>query len=556
MEPDPGTPSTRDGSPAHTQSFEMRRLRVKAQGEEVNALTASRGEYRGRSLEGVELGDDDDDEEKERFLPPSRTPSESESSIQSFELYTPDEDRTVLRKLDWRLVPFMALLYMLSFLDRSNIGNARIAGLERDLNLSSYQYDWLLTAFYITYIVFEWMTLMYRLVPPHIYISLCVASWGLLASLQSLSISFGSLLFLRALLGISEAAFGPGVPFYLSFFFRRDELAFRTGLFISAAPLATSFASSLAWAITKWGEGGPLAPWRLLFLLEGFPSIFVAVVAWSFIPDGPDTASFFTSRQKIVAVQRLRKERELASAQDAEKEASSQRLNLKEIVGTLLDPKCYLTALMFFSCNVSFSSMPVFLPTIIREMGHSPITSQALSAPPYLVSFVVVLLSAYISDRLRSRSTVIVVHSILAATGYALIAFAGWQRWSNPVWRYIGIYPATAGFFSAITLIITWTINNQDSDSKRGTGMAMLNVIGQCGPLVGTRLYPDKDGPYYVPGMTVCAIFMLAVGILALGLRWVLVRKNRMSRGRRAWRMTDRGDELQSEVGGHFEFIL
>src|SRR5439155_26280091 len=100
-----------------------------------------------------------------------------------------------------------------------------------------------------------------------------------LPSLQSITTSFTSLVLLRALLGISEAAFGPGVPFYLSFFFRREELAFRTGLFISAAPLATSFASSLAWVITKLGEGGEVAPWRLLFLIEGFPSVFVAVFA-------------------------------------------------------------------------------------------------------------------------------------------------------------------------------------------------------------------------------------------------------------------------------------
>ena len=84
-------------------------------------------------------------------------------SVQSFELYTPDEEKEVVQKLDRRLVLFMALLYMLSFLDRSNIGNARIAGLAQDLRLTGSQYEWLLTAFYITYILFEWMTLMYRL---------------------------------------------------------------------------------------------------------------------------------------------------------------------------------------------------------------------------------------------------------------------------------------------------------------------------------------------------------------------------------------------------------
>ncbi|KAL2349736.1 major facilitator superfamily domain-containing protein [Cryomyces antarcticus] len=478
------------------------------------------------------------------------------TSIQSFELYTPDEEKAVLRKLDRRLVLFMALLYMLSFLDRSNIGNAKIAGLSRDLRLSSSQYEWLLTVFYITYILFEWMTLMYRVVPPHIYISLCVLSWGLLASLQSVTSSFSSLLLIRALLGISEAAFGPGLPFYLSFFYRREELALRTGLFISAAPLATSFASSLAWAITELGQHSPIAPWRLLFLVEGFPSVLVAVAAWYHVPDSPGTARYLTARQKRVAVLRLRSERAGSenektfhrSATQGYSSGQTKGLKWKHIVQALLDPKCYLTAFMFFSCNVAFSSMPVFLPTIIHEMGYSSISSQALSAPPYLFSFIIVLLTAYFSDRLRTRSVFICVHALSAAAGYALIATAGAYQLPS-AYRYIGIYPAAAGFFSAIMLIITWTLNNQESDEGKGTGVAMLNVIGQCGPLLGTRLYPHRDAPYYVRGMAVCAGFMLLVCVLALVLRLVLGRENerRLSAGR-----AEREAQMDAEplVGG------
>ncbi|KAF2645609.1 MFS general substrate transporter [Massarina eburnea CBS 473.64] len=456
------------------------------------------------------------------------------SSVQSYELYTPDEDGAVLRKLDRRLVAFMALLYCLSFLDRSNIGNAKIAGLADDLKLTSQQYEWLLWAFYITYIAFEWMTLMYRIVPPHIYISICILSWGIIASLQALATSFEVLLFLRALLGIGEAAFGPGVPFYLSFFFRRHELAFRTGLFISASPLSASFAGALAWLITKVGQNGPLSPWRLLFLLEGFPSILVAVWAWDFVPDSPGSAKWLTPRQREVAVLRLRQEKEDEEEVHLEGHGLQPKrkagVKLREVLSTLKDPKCYLAAFMFFGCNVAFSSMPVFLPTIIRDMGHTSITAQALSAPPYFFSFIVVLVTAYYSDRLQSRSTFIILHSLLATFGYSTIALCG--LYENPnIWiRYFALYPAAAGFFSAITIIITWTINNQESDSKKGTGVALMNVVGQMGPLVGTSIFPTEDGPWYVKGMAICAAFMLSVGILAAVLRIVLVKENQRNK--------------------------
>jgi cyanate permease len=109
---------------------------------------------------------------------------------------------------------------------------------------------------------------------------------------------------------------------------------------------------------------------------------------------------------------------------------------------------------MFFFTNMAFSSMPVFLPTIIHEMGHTALASQALSAPPYLMSFVIVIATAWFSDRLRNRSFFIIFHALLSATGYTTIAVAGHFNLS-PWVRYSAIYPAAVGFFSVITIIIT-----------------------------------------------------------------------------------------------------
>ena len=185
------------------------------------------------------------------------------------------------------------------------------------------------------------MTLLYHVIPAHIYISLCVMSWSLIAALQAIAGSFVSMLVLRALLGVGEAAFSPGVPFLLSFFFKRDELAFRTGLFISAAPLATSFASSLAWLITKAGTHIPIAAWRLLFLVEGFPSIIAAIFAWYQIPDTPDTAWYLSPREKEIARLRLKPD---ANTKKLTNEES--KLEWREICEALTDLKCWITAVM------------------------------------------------------------------------------------------------------------------------------------------------------------------------------------------------------------------
>lgn len=447
-----------------------------------------------------------------------------------------------------------------------DIGNARIAGLETSLSLQPGQYAWLLTAFYITYISFEWMTLLYRVIPAHVYITICVFSWGLIASLQSVSTSFSSLVILRALLGVAEAAFSPGVPFYLSFFYKRSELAYRVGLFISAAPLATSCASTLAWLIVKVFQHGPLEPWRALFLIEGFPSIIVAFFAWHIIPDSPSTAPYLSPRERKVAKLRLQCDEPSNTTTTASSPTSESRLSLNDLLTTLLSPTTYLTPLMFFSANISFSSLPVFLPTILRSMSLSPLLSQLLSAPPYLTSFLFVLLTSHLSDRHpNSRARYIILTSLLSALSYTSTALAGlYHSTLGPTLtlliRYISVFGAAMGFFSAITLIITWTLNNQPTATGKGTGMALLNVVGQCGPLVGTHLYPESDGPYYITGMLVCAGFMFGCAGLAGGLRWWLGVLNR--RGAReddeGWEEDGRRDgvgvvEMEDLGGGRGE---
>ena len=332
------------------------------------------------------------------------------------------------------------------------------------------------------------------------------------------------------MLGIGEAGF-TGIPFYLSFFFKRDELAFRTAIFLSAGPLAITFASTLAWAIVKFAKLSPIAPWRLLFLIEGFPSVVISVIAWSVIPDSPQTASYLTKREKKVARLRLRNEA-TASPDNANimhhtsEEASKYKIMARDLLAVLIDPKAWITAIMFFLTNMAYSSLPVFLPKIMTEMGHDAVAAQALSAPPFLLTFVILLYTAHVSDRRRARTIPLVFHALFSALGYTVLAIAEVAS-LPPVVRYIAIFPAAIGFFNVVALTVAWNINNQKNQNRQGGGFALLQIIGQCGPLVGTRLYPHRDAPYYTSGMRTCALAMFFVALLAIALRFYLSWQNR-----------------------------
>ena len=208
-------------------------------------------------------------------------------------------ERRVIRKLDRRLPPLVSILFLLSFLDRSNIGNAKIAGMEDDLNLDSNRYTWLLTIFYIAYILGQVQAFMWKIVKPHTWACIIILAWGIFATCQAAVQSWAGEMALRFLLGLAEAGFGPSIPYLLSFFYLRHEIGSRIGFFLSMAPLASTFSGALAYGITS---GHPsLASWRLLFLIEGLPTIAAAPMTWFLMPDSPASAKFFNEEEKIVA---------------------------------------------------------------------------------------------------------------------------------------------------------------------------------------------------------------------------------------------------------------
>ncbi|KAL1865108.1 hypothetical protein VTK73DRAFT_5478 [Phialemonium thermophilum] len=445
-------------------------------------------------------------------------------------------EKRLVRKLDWVVMPLVFSLYLVGFLDRSNIGNAETAGMSEDLGFDDPHYQWLLTIFYIPYIIFEFLSVMWKIVPPHIWAGVTVMIWGLASTLQAAAFNWEGLMACRWFLAMAEAAFSPGVPYLLSFFYQRQELGLRCGIFLSAAPLATTFAGALAYGITSGHTA--LASWRLLFLVEGLPTIILAFVVFYYLPDSPDTARFLTEEEKEIAKSR--------SILQTGMEGKHRRggLNWKEAALAFKSPQTLIQPLMYFSCNVSFASLPVFLPAILTTMHYSSIDAQGLTAPPYFLAFLICILTTYISDRTRQRGLMIIALSLIGCVGYVLLATVR----SVPV-RYFGVFLAAAGVFPAIANILSWVLNNQETDTKRGVGIAMLNIIGQCGPLLGTRVFPADEKPYYVKGMSICAAFMFFNAVLALVLRTYFVienkRRDRLQMEARAGAETEHKGELQ-----------
>jgi len=344
----------------------------------------------------------------------------------------------------------------------------------------------------------------WKVFPPHIWVTCAVLAWGTISSVQAATTSWPGLMVCRFLLAIPEAMYGPAVPLYLSFFYPREKLGLRTGIFLSGSALANAYGGALAYAISQ--AHGSISTWRILFLIEGrssfdcsgsfffsffanmavigLPCIALATVAWFWLPDNPSKCKFLSEREREIAV-------EISMSQPGDRD--NDKFQWKQAAGALLDYRSYIPALIYFGCNVCFGSLPLFVPTIISEMGSfTTIQSNGLSAPPYILCWISIVTCAFISDRVGVRGPFVAGAGLVAAIGYILLATQ-----TSVGLRYFGIFLATI-IFTSVALMLSWVANTHATDSKRAAALAILATGGQCGPVLGTNIFPPGEAPFYV----------------------------------------------------------
>ncbi|OJI89776.1 hypothetical protein ASPTUDRAFT_79671 [Aspergillus tubingensis CBS 134.48] len=424
--------------------------------------------------------------------------------------WTKEEERQALRKLDWVLIPLLGSLYLCSYMDRGNIGNAYTAGMGKAWGITSSQYSMVVTVYYIAYICFHWLILAWKVVPLPLWAACMAFGWGTLDMIQAATTSYAGLLVCRILVGIFEAGFVPAIALYMSFFYHRHEMGLRYGLFMACSPLANALASAIAYGVVTSHEG--IEHWQLLFIIEGIPTLILAVVAYFYLPNGPFESPFLTEQQNLIIGQRAI----LGRGRDQEK-----KVNFKQAFAAFKDYKNYFQAGIIFCLNTAFGSLPAYLPTILSHMGYTKTQAEGFSAIPYFASLVCCIGASFLSDHVRQRAIFISFFAALGGAGYIILALVA----TNAV-RFFATFLICAGVFPAVSLTFTWVTDNQGSSSKRGVGLAIFGMIGQCGPLLGARLFPSQDSPMFSKGMWICAGVLFGACILALILRLLLSREN------------------------------
>lgn len=354
-------------------------------------------------------------------------------------------ERKLVRKLDRWIVPPVMLLYLFSFLDRVNIGNARLYGLEEDLGMKGDQFQVAVSILFVTYILSELPSnLVIKKFTPSRWLAFLTTGWGIVATLTGVVQSFGGLIACRLILGALEGGLFPGLTIYLTLFYTRKEIALRVGyLFVSAA-ISGSVGGLLAYGIGFLDGTAGQRGWRWIMIIEGLPTFVLGISALFWLANDPESAHYLTAEEKQLMI--VRKERQSGYSKSADE------FSRADVIKGLKDWKIWVFCFGQFGVDTMLYGYSTFLPTIIKGLGTwTAAQVQCLTIPCYALGAITYLVAAWFSDRLQRRGMITVIFGTVSVVGYAVLL----SDVSNGV-RYFGCFLVAMGLYVVVGIPLGW----------------------------------------------------------------------------------------------------
>jgi MFS family permease len=340
-----------------------------------------------------------------------------------------------------------------------NIGNARLYGLEEDLNI-----------LFVTYILSELPSnLVLKKLRPSRWIAFITTAWGIIATMTGIVQSYGGLIACRLLLGAVEGGLFPGMAVYLTFFYTKRELALRIGyLFVSAA-LAGAFGGLLAYAIGHMDGTAGQSGWRWIMILEGIPTFILGIATWFILPDSPETAYFLNDKEKAYAAARLKRQTGYTK--------KAAEFHWEDVRKCFKDWKVWMFCFAQFGTDTMLYGFSTFLPTIIRSImpKASNAMVQVLTIPCYALGAITYLVTAHFSDKQQKRGFYTILLGVVSIIGYAMLISP-----SSSATHYAGCFLVAMGLYVCVGLPLAWLPTNLPRYGKRTSATGLQLSIGNC----------------------------------------------------------------------------
>ncbi|KAF2789441.1 pantothenate transporter liz1 [Melanomma pulvis-pyrius CBS 109.77] len=444
-------------------------------------------------------------------------------------------ENSLRRKIDTRLLPMIILMYIMNYLDRNNIAAVRLAGLQDELDLSSTQYQTVISILFVGYIIMQIPSnlLLNKTGRPAIYLPACMIIWGIISGATGACHNFSGLVACRFFLGFIEAAYFPGCLFYLSSWYTRKELGFRTAVLYSGSLVSGAFGGLVTAGITSNMDGTRgLRAWRWVFILEGIITVAIAVGAFFVLPNFPRTTTWLTEEERQLAVYRLLEDVGEDDWTSSESQSFFHGLKL-----ALLDVKTWILTVLLLAI-VSSASVTNFFPTVVKTLGYGNVETLLLTAPPYVLAVITTYINAWHADRTGERFYHIVLPLCVGVFAFILAAAT-----HSVAPRYVAMMLMVPGVYTGYVVALVWISNSLPRPAaKRAAALAFINAISNTSSIYASYMYPQPKGKAQ-PNLTLplsvdCATAALAI-IMAAIMRIILSRLNKK---------LDRGEHVEGAI--------
>lgn len=381
------------------------------------------------------------------------------------------EERTY-RKVTMRIVPFLFICYLAAYLDRVNVGFAKLQML-RELNFSETVYGFGAGIFFLGYVLFEVPSnVVMHKVGARLWIARIMITWALISGAMAFVHSAWAFYALRFLLGVAEAGFIPGILLYLTYWYPARRRGRITAIFLTAIPMASIFGGPLSgWILNAVSGAQGLSGWQWLFVLETIPSMILGIVTLFYLDDRVASVNWLDHDEKRVIAENIARE-------------NQEKEGLSHLSAAFRTGRVWLLGLIYFCLASGIYIISFWLPTLIKQTGVSdPLRIGLLTAVPYVVAVIAMIAVNSHADRARERRWHTLVPAIVTAGGLILTAWAG----NDTLLAMLGLVLATAGASTAQSSF--WTFPAAFlGGAAAAAGIALINSLGNIAGFASTFL--------------------------------------------------------------------
>lgn len=398
----------------------------------------------------------------------------------------PKKEKKVLRKIDIMILPMMCMLMTCQLMDKSTNSYASIVGLRTDLKMTSQEYSWVASSFYLGYLVFEYpANMLIQRFPLSKTLAFAVVSWGVIICCHGACHSSATFLLCRTLLGIFESFMDPSYMIMTSQWYRKEEQYIRCGIWLGLQGFGTMLGSGIAYGFYLHKDSFHFAPWRLLYIVTGVITIFFGILSFFHVPDIPAKAWFLDEEEKKYVVERIRLNRT---------GFGNKKFKLAQFKEAMLDPCIYLFFFYMVGYGITNGSIGNFGSILLNEQFHFS-TGQSLlmnmigSGIDIIFPLAFALLNHYF---IPSRLGVGVIINVLIFIGLCMLAFAP----ENPA-KLVGFYLSylTTASWACMSSVVSSNIGGHTKKITANTAF----LVGFCvGNMIGPQAYLGSEAPIYI----------------------------------------------------------